>query len=172
MAKIKKEKKISRINLYLTIALLAISALAGYFYWQGKKTKSPTTPVNIITQKNDSEILKIIQPMAENFIQNFVQGDFIKASQDFDNEMKININTQVLGTVQGETLSKIGDLVNLGQPKITTKQTNFLFLEYPEAKFSQEEKVFIRIVFKNDSGGNLKISGFSFDSPKMNDSSN
>jgi hypothetical protein len=53
--------------------------------------------------------------MAENFIQSLVDGDFIKASQDFDNEMKININTQVLEIVYGETLSKIGDLSDLGQ---------------------------------------------------------
>jgi hypothetical protein len=110
--------------------------------------------------------------MAENFIQSFVDDDFIKASQDFDNEMKININTQVLEIIYGETLNKIGNLSDLGQIQINQKENDFIIVNYPEAKFTEEEKVLIKIVFKNDSTKNLKISGFWFDPPKINDSSN
>lgn len=171
MTKIKKKKEINKINFYLIIFILIFSLMAGYFYWQNKSLKpsgSSPQPVDIFTQESEAEILKIVKPMAENFVQSFAVGDFVKASQDFDNEMKININTQVLETVQGQTLAKIGNLLSLGQPKIAKKETDFLILEYPEAKFAKEEKVLIRIVFKNDSGGNSKISGFWFDSPKLN----
>ena len=82
--------------------------------------------------------------------------------------MKITVNTQVLETVQGETLNKIGNLSDLGQIQIRQKESNFVIVNYPEAKFTKEEKVSIKIVFKNNSEGNLKISGFGFDSPKLN----
>ena len=164
MNKIKKERKISKISLYLIISILTLSFTAGYFSWQNKSSQS----INILSQKDDSELLKIVIPMAENFIQNFVNGDFVKASKDFNNEMKITINTQNLEIIQGQILTKIGNLSNLGQSEVTKKEANFLILEYPESKFTEEEKVLIRIVFKNDSQSNLKISGFWFDSPKIN----
>jgi len=171
MAKKEKVKKINKTNLYLIISIIILGFFGGYFYWQNKKLTpiiSSIQTTNIFSLTNEEEIIKIITPLAENFIQNFVAGNFVKASQNFDNEMKITVNTQVLETVHGEILGKIGDMLDLGQPKITKKEVNFLFLDYPEAKFSQEEKVLIRTVFKNDVQGNLKISGFGFDSPKLN----
>ncbi len=171
MAKKEKVKKINKTNLYLIISIIILGFFGGYFYWQNKSLKpSGSSPqsVDIFTQESEAEILKIVKPMAENFIQNFVDGDFIKASQNFDNEMKITVNTQVLETVHGEILGKIGNLSNLGQIQISQKESNFVIVNYSEAEFTKEEKVSIRIVFKNDSEGNLKISGFGFDSPKLN----
>jgi len=170
MAKKEKVKKINKTNLYLIISIIILGFFGGYFYWQNKELESSNLSLQTsdIFSQSDQEILKTTTPMAENFVQSFVAGDFIKSSQDFDNEMKININTQVLETVQGETLTKIGDLLDLGQIQISQKESNFIIVNYPEAEFTEEEKVSIRIVFKNDSEGNLKISGFGFDSPKLN----
>ena len=82
MAKKEKVKKINKTNLYLIISIIILGFFGGYFYWQNKGLESSNLSLQTsdIFSQSDQEILKITTPMAENFVQNFVDGDFIKAS--------------------------------------------------------------------------------------------
>ena len=166
MTKKKKEKKKINLNALLLILLVILTLLASYFYLKDKNFNlfKPTS-IKSLKEKNDKVLLKIITPKAENFIKSFVAADFEKAAIDFDAEMKANFNISNFTVNREQTMVKTGNFKELGEPIINKKEDNFLIMEYPQAKFEKEEKVIIQFVFKPDTEGNLKISGFWLDTP-------
>ena len=161
----KGKKKIS-LNVVLLVLLIILTLLASYFYLKDKNYNlfRPTS-IKSLKEKSDKALLKIIAPKAENFIKSFIVADFEKAVIDFDAEMKVNFSISNFTVNQEQTMVKTGNLKELGKPVINKKEDNFLIMEYPQAKFEKEEKVIIQFVFKPDTEGNLKISGFWLDTP-------
>ena len=147
----KKKLKI----IFPVIAVVVIAALAVLYLSSKAKTIPPQEAQGLLPE---------LSPIAQNFFDGLTSRDYEKASRNFNGIMREKMPPQQLKTLYEQINEKIGDLVNLGSPKIS-KQGENITLEY-QAEFGKEKNVTIRIVFNKENDG-YKISGLWFDSPKL-----
>jgi len=137
------------------VVILIIAALAVLYFSSKAKTLPPQDAQNLLSE---------LSPIAQNFFEGLTSKDYEKASRNFNGIMREKMPLQQLKTLYEQINEKIGDLVNLGSPKISRQGEN-ITLEY-QAEFEKEKNVTVRIVF-NKEGDGYKISGLWFDSPKL-----
>lgn len=114
---------------------------------------------------NLDAIKKKGEPIAENILDALKNKDYQRATKDFSEEM-----LKALGPEE----MKLNEEINIA-PKIGTYESKvFKDLQYKdgfyilfyEAKFSKEDKVIVKVVFKKDDPA-YKVQGLWYDSPKL-----
>ena len=122
-------------------------------------------------EKNGAEVADVEQvreyadPITEHILMAMNENDYAKYAEDFDQTMKNAMTEAVFDEANAITKSKIGDYVSKEFWKAESKD-QYMIVHY-KAKFTDEPgDVTVRVVFQ-EIGGEMKVSGLWFDSPKL-----
>lgn len=108
-------------------------------------------------------VLAYSEPQTENLLTGFNSGDYAVFARDFDDTMLKAENETVFQQTRSQIMSRIGKYISR-QVTSVVKQDQFIVVNYA-GRFEQEDGVSMRVVFH--PGGEHKITGLWFDSPKL-----
>jgi hypothetical protein len=121
----------------------------------GKKAEAPV---------DKEKVLAYADPVVDNLLVGFNEGDYAKFSRDFDERMKSAIPEATFAQMRQDMVSKIGLYKSRTFSKVE-KQGEATIVIYT-AEFGKESEVEVKVVFTPDGEKNL-VSGLFFDSPKL-----
>lgn len=117
-----------------------------------------------ITGEQKTEVLQYANPITDNLLDGFNEGNYTMLSRDFDEQMKNAFTENVFLQNRELIISKIGLYVSKEMPKVL-KQGPFIVVIY-SAEFEKESGVEVRVVFLKYDEKNF-VSGLWFNSPKL-----
>lgn len=110
-------------------------------------------------------VKKFADPMIENLLLGMNEDNYSRFSQDFDEQMKSNLNESQYKNTISPIKAKIGKYVSKEFGSVENKD-GYIVVIY-KTKFSQESgDVVVRGVF-SEKDGKKYISGLWMDSPKL-----
>lgn len=116
-------------------------------------------------QPSVDETKRFSDSMTENILVAMNEDNYLRFSQDFDEQMKNGLNETMYKNTIPAIKGKIGNYISKEFVSVE-KKDQFTIVIY-KAKFSQESgDVIVRNVF-SDNNGKKYISGFWLDSPKL-----
>ncbi|HIE13278.1 MAG TPA: DUF3887 domain-containing protein [Desulfotomaculum sp.] len=121
----------------------------------GKKAEVPV---------DKEKVLAYADPIADNLLAGFNEGDYAKFSRDFDAQMKSVLPETAFAQMRQDMVSKIGLYESRTVSKVE-KQGEATVVIY-KAEFEKESGVKVTVVFTPDGEKNL-VSGLFFDSPEL-----
>jgi hypothetical protein len=121
----------------------------------GKKAEAPV---------DKEKVLAYADPVVDNLLAGFNEGDYAKFSRDFDARMKSGIPEAAFTQMRQDIVSKLGLYESRTVSKVE-KQGEATVVVY-QAEFEKEGGVKVTVVFTPDGEKNL-VSGLFFDSPKL-----
>lgn len=124
----------------------------------GGCTKKAEVPVD------KEEVLAYADPIVDNLLAGFNEGNYAKFSRDFDDRMKSGLPEAAFAPMRQDITSKIGLYESRAVSKVE-KQGEATVVIY-NADFEKENGVEVRVVFTQDGEKNL-VSGLFFNSPKL-----
>ena len=148
------EKKIT--SLLVVVIIVVIAALV-YIYLS-------STGIQEITGAEKAEILQYAEPIADNLLIGYNEGNYTVLSRDFDEQMKNALTEAVFLQNRELVTSKIGRYVSRGTPAVLEKGPLTILIY--SAEFENESGVEVRVVFLEYGDNNL-VSGLWFNSPKL-----
>ena len=110
------------------------------------------------------EVLAYADPITDNLLAGFNEGDYGKFSRDFDEQMKNGLTEPVFKQTREQITSKIG-LYQSRTVSRVEKEGPATVVVYA-AEFEKESGVEVKVVFQKYGERNL-VSGLWFNSPKL-----
>lgn len=145
--------QLSPVHLLAALAVLAGACVAGC---TGQDT--------VVTGEARAAVLAYADPIAENLLQEFNEGNYTKYSRDFGPEMKGSLDEAAFSQNREFVTSRIGLYESRGDP-VVTEQGEYIAVNYPAA-FEREDGVNVRLVFRKGDPAHL-LSGLWFNSPAL-----
>ncbi|MEW6574459.1 MAG: DUF3887 domain-containing protein [Bacillota bacterium] len=103
-------------------------------------------------------------PIVDNLLEGFNEGNYTKFSRDFDEQMKNGLPEPVFNQTRQLVTSKVGLYKSRTVAKVE-KQGPATIVIY-DADFEKEKGVEVKVVFQKYGEKNL-VSGLWFNSPKL-----
>ncbi len=104
--------------------------------------------------------------ITENLLVSMNSGNYSVFSEDFDSAMKNALPEEKFPALISQIEGKIGKYVPNSKQFVKAYKTGKFINVVYNAKFTNETSVEVRIVF-SEGGGNRKVSGIWFNSPKL-----
>ncbi len=146
-----------RIKVLLVVLLIIIASVSIYVYLI-------SVGVQEITGQEKTGILQYAEPISDNLLIGYNEGNYTMLSRDFDEQMKNSLTEDVFLQNRELVTSKIGTYISRETPTVL-KQGPFIIVIY-SAEFEGENGVQVRVVFLEYGDKNL-VSGLWFNSPKL-----
>lgn len=118
----------------------------------------------VVSGEEAAEVLVYADPIAENVMQGFNEGNYTAYSHDFGPEMKQALDEAAFEQNREDVTSRVGLYESRGEP-VVTETGDHITVTY-RAKFEQEDGVALRFVFGKDDPSH-QLSGLWFNSPKL-----
>lgn len=103
--------------------------------------------------------------MTDNLIAGINMNNYEQMSRDFNPQLRSKINRERFEIIRDGNYTKVGPLLNLGEPVIVEGQ-DWTKLKY-SARFSKDNQGVIEVTFIKDALGKYKISDLEIDAPKL-----
>lgn len=113
---------------------------------------------------DQQSILSYADPIVDNLLAGFNEGDYAKFSQDFDGRMKSALPEAAFTQMRQSIVSKIGLYRSRTVSKVQKQGSGTLVIY--NAVFEKESGVEVKVVFAKHGEKNL-VSGLFFNSPKL-----
>ena len=117
-----------------------------------------------ITGDDQKKVLEYAEPVADNLLAGFNDGNYAVYARDFDEMMKNGLPENVFTQTRAMILGKIGKYKSRTLDKIV-KKDQFIAVIY-NAEFEKESGVSVKVVFAKYADKN-HVSGLWFNSPKL-----
>jgi isocitrate dehydrogenase kinase/phosphatase len=118
----------------------------------------------VVTGEEAAAVLAYADPIADNVMQGFNEGDYAKYSRDFSPEMKQALDEAAFEQNREAVTSRIGLYESRSDP-VVTETGEYIAVTY-RAAFEGEDGVALRFVFKKDDPSH-QLQGLWFNSPKL-----
>ncbi len=126
---------LSPIHLFAALAILAGVCISGC---TGQET--------VISGEERTAVLAYADPIADNLLQGFNEGNYTMYSRDFSAEMKGSLDEAAFVQNRELVTSRIGLYESRGDP-VVTEDGEYIAVNYP-ATFEREDGVNVRLVFR------------------------
>lgn len=113
---------------------------------------------------DQQSVLSYADPIVDNLLAGFNEGNYAKFSKDFDDRMKTALPEAAFTQMRQSIISKIGRYKSRAVAKVQ-KQGPATLVIY-NAEFERESGVEVKAVFTKIGEKNL-VSGLFFNSPKL-----
>lgn len=143
----------SQIPLLAALTLLAAVSVCGCM---GQET--------VLSGEEAAEVFAYADPIADNLMQGFNEGNYTVYSRDFGPEMRQALDEAAFVQNREDVTSRIGLYESRSDP-VVTEIGEFVAVTY-RAAFEQEDGVALRLVFKKGDESH-QLYGLWFNSPKL-----
>ncbi len=144
---------IPRIPLLVALLILAAVAASGCMSQE-----------TVVTGEEAAEVLAYADPIADNVMQGFNEGNYTIYSRDFSAEMRQGLDEAAFEQNREHVTSRIG-LYESRRDPVVTETGDYIAVTY-RAKFEQEDGVALRFVFRKGDESH-QLHGLWFNSPKL-----
>lgn len=117
-----------------------------------------------VSDEEKAQLLAYAEPIAENLLLGFNEGNYPTYSRDFGEEMKRALDEAAFEQNREFVTSRIGLHVARGSP-VVTESGEYIAVTY-KGEFEREDGVDLRFVFRKDDGSH-RLYGLWFNSPKL-----
>lgn len=145
--------KFSLVPLLAALLLLAAVSACGCM---GQET--------VVSGEAAAEVLAYADPIVDNVMQGFNEGNYAMYSRDFSPEMKQALDEAAFERNREDVTSRIGLYESRSDP-VVTQTGEYIAVTY-RATFEREDGVALRFVFKKDDPSH-RLHGLWFNSPKL-----
>ncbi|WP_301677593.1 DUF3887 domain-containing protein [Methanoculleus methanifontis] len=142
-----------KIPLLTALLLLAAAAASGCMSQE-----------TVISGDMKAEVLAYADPIADNVMQGFNEGNYTMYSRDFGAEMRQALDEAVFEQNHEDVTSRIGLYESRSDP-VVTEAGEYIAVTY-RAVFEQEDGVALRFVFQKGDESH-RLHGLWFNSPKL-----
>jgi hypothetical protein len=149
-----------KIAFLLVLVIVVVIAALVNIYLLSTASFGPKT----ITGAEKAEILQYTEPIVDNLLIGYNEGNYTILSRDFDEQMKNALTEAVFLQNRELVTSRIGIYVSRRTP--TVLEEGPLTILIYSAEFENESGVEVRVVFF-DYGDNNLVSGLWFNSPRL-----
>lgn len=118
----------------------------------------------VVSGEEAAEVLVYADPIAENVMQGFNEGNYTVYSRDFSPEMKQALDEAAFEQNREEVTSRIGLYESRSDP-VVTETGDYIAVTY-RAAFEGEDGVALRFVFRKGDASH-QLHGLWFNSPKL-----
>ncbi|PKL61641.1 MAG: DUF3887 domain-containing protein [Methanomicrobiales archaeon HGW-Methanomicrobiales-2] len=118
----------------------------------------------VVSSEEAAEVLAYADPIADNVMQGFNEGNYTAYSRDFGPEMKQALDEVAFEQNRAQVTSRVGLYESRGEP-VVTETGDYIAVTY-RAAFEREDGVALRFVFKMDDESH-RLHGLWFNSPKL-----
>ena len=118
----------------------------------------------VLSGDDAAEVLAYADPIADNLMQGFNEGNYTMYSRDFGEEMKQGLDEAAFEQNREFVTSRIGFYESRGDP-IVTETGAYIAVNY-RAEFEREDEVALRFVFRKDDEPH-RLYGLWFNSPML-----
>jgi hypothetical protein len=118
----------------------------------------------VVSDDVKAEMLAYADPIADNVMQGFNEGNYTMYSRDFSPEMRQALDEAAFEQNREHVTSRIGLYESRSDP-IVTETGEHIAVNY-RAKFEQEDGVALRFVFRKGDPSH-RLHGLWFNSPKL-----
>ncbi|WP_332449245.1 DUF3887 domain-containing protein [Methanoculleus sp.] len=143
----------SRIPFLVALVILAAISVAGCMSQE-----------TVLSGDDATEVLAYADPIADNLMQGFNEGNYTMYSRDFSPEMRQALDEAAFEQTREDVTSRIGLYESRSDP-VVTETGEFVAVTY-RATFEREDGVALRLVFEKDDPLH-RLSGLWFNSPKL-----
>ena len=113
---------------------------------------------------DQQSVLSYANPIVDNLLAGFNEGNYAKFSRDFDHQMKTALPEAAFNQMRQSFVPKLGLYKSKAFSKAQKQEQGTLVIY--DTEFEKESEVKVRVVFTKKGDKNL-ISGLFFDSPKL-----
>ena len=118
----------------------------------------------VVSDDVKAEVLAYADPIADNLMQGFNEGNYTMYSRDFSTEMKQGLGEAAFEQNREFVTSRIGLYESRGEP-VVTETGEHITVNY-RAKFEREDGVALRFVFQKGDPSH-RLYGLWFNSPML-----
>ncbi|MCT8337815.1 DUF3887 domain-containing protein [Methanoculleus sp. Afa-1] len=118
----------------------------------------------VLSGEEAAEVFAYADPIADNLMQGFNDGNYTVYSRDFGPEMRQALDEAAFVQNREDVTSRIGLYESRSDP-VVTEIGEFVAVTY-RAAFEQEDGVALRLVFKKGDESH-QLYGLWFNSPKL-----
>ncbi|MDK2916310.1 MAG: hypothetical protein PWR25_867 [Euryarchaeota archaeon] len=118
----------------------------------------------VVSGEEAAAVLAYADPIADNLMQGFNEGNYTAYSRDFGPEMQQALNEAAFEQNREDVTSRIG-LYESRKDPVVTETGEFIAVTY-QAAFEGEDGVALRFVFKKGDESH-QLHGLWFNSPKL-----
>ncbi|MCK9342608.1 MAG: DUF3887 domain-containing protein [Massilibacteroides sp.] len=118
----------------------------------------------VVSDDMKAEVLAYADPIADNLMQGFNEGNYTMYSHDFSPEMKQALEEAAFEQNREFVTSRIGLYESRSDP-VVTQTGEHITVNY-KAKFEREDGVALRLVFQKGDGSH-RLHGLWFNSPML-----
>ncbi|MDK2988847.1 MAG: hypothetical protein PWR16_376 [Methanoculleus sp.] len=118
----------------------------------------------VVSDDVKAEVLEYADPIADNLLMGFNEGNYTKYSRDFSPEMKQALDEAAFEQNRESVTSRIG-LYESRRDPVVTQIDEYIAVNY-KAEFEREDGVNLRFVFQKDDESH-RLHGLWFNSPKL-----
>ena len=144
---------LSHVPFLTALFILALVATCGCM---GQET--------VLSGDDAAEVLAYADPIADNLLEGFNEGNYTKYSRDFGPEMKQGLDETAFEQNREFVTSRIGLYESRSDPVVT--ETGEFVAVVHRASFEREDGVALRFVFKKGDESH-QLHGLWFNSPKL-----
>lgn len=119
---------------------------------------------SVITGEEAAQVITYADPIAENLLAGFNEGNYTEYSRDFGPELRRELDEASFEQNREFITSRVGLYESRRDPVVT--ETGVHITVTYRAKFEQEDGVAIRLVFRKDDESH-RLQGLWFNSPKL-----
>jgi len=118
----------------------------------------------VLSGDDAAEVLAYADPIADNLMEGFNEGNYTRYSRDFGPEMRQALDEAAFEQNREHVTSRIGLYESRSDP-VVTETGEFIAVTY-KAAFEREDGVALRLVFEKDDPLH-QVSGLWFNSPML-----
>lgn len=118
----------------------------------------------VVSGEEAAQVLAYAEPIADNVMQGFNEGNYTMYSRDFSPEMKRGLDAAAFERNREFVTSRIGLYESRSDP-VVTDTGEYIAVNY-KAKFEGEDGVALRFVFRKGDESH-QLHGLWFNSPKL-----
>lgn len=118
----------------------------------------------VVSDDVKAEVLEYADPIADNLMQGFNEGNYTKYSRDFSPEMRQALDEAAFEQNRESVTSRIG-LYESRRDPVVTQIDEYIAVNY-KAEFEREDGVALRFVFQKGDESH-QLHGLWFNSPKL-----
>lgn len=118
----------------------------------------------VVSGDEAAQVLAYADPIADNVMQGFNEGNYTTYSRDFGPEMRQALDEAAFEQNREFVTSRVGLYESRGEP-VVTETGEYIAVTY-KAAFEREDGVALRFVFKKGDESH-QLSGLWFNSPML-----
>ncbi len=119
---------------------------------------------SVVSDEEKAQVLAYAEPIADNLLAGFNEGNYTVYSRDFGEEMKQALDEAAFEQNRELITSRIGPYESRRDP-VVTETGEYIAVTY-KGKFEREDGVNIRFVFQKDDESH-RLHGLWFNSPML-----